>query len=214
MSTFSLQLFPLQTVLYPYCVLPLHIFEPRYRVMIRMCIEHGVPFGIVQASGGVELDLDGRSRMRNYDIGTVAQITNVVEFADGRMFITTQGHQRFRILKSAYDEDVLTAVVETYEDLPTDGADVRELSERVGAKFERYWQLLECVMNRELGELELPDDPTALSWLIPSVLHVQPELKQALLQKRDPRSRLELIQELLEEEVEKLRDAMRDGREK
>ncbi|MBL0388184.1 LON peptidase substrate-binding domain-containing protein [Tumebacillus sp. ITR2] len=213
MSRFSLQLFPLQTVLYPYCVLPLHIFEPRYRTMIRMCVEHRVPFGIVQVTGGLAL-IDGHSAPRNYDVGTVAEITNVVEFQDGRLFITTQGHQRFKILESNYDEDVLTAIVEVYEDEPMTGQSYRELSEEVRHNFERYWKLLECVMNRDLGELDLPDDPNVLSWLIPSVLHVQPELKQAILQKRSTRERMEVLQDVLIEEVDKLRDAMKDGREK
>jgi Lon protease-like protein len=205
-------LFPLQTVLYPHCILPLHIFEPRYRTMIKMCIEHEVPFGVVQVANG-QVEIDGE-HPRNYEIGTVAKITNVIEFADGRMFINTSGGKRFRILESAYDADVLTARVETYSDEPSDSAGLLELRDAVMRDFLKYWQLLECVMNRDLGQLELPDDATVLSFLIPSVLHVQPELKQALLQKRTARERLELIQELLDEENEKLRDAMRDGREK
>lgn len=213
MTTYALQLFPLQTVLYPHCLLPLHIFEMRYRTMIKMCVEHNVPFGIVQVAGG-QLEIDGALYPRNYEVGTVAKISHIVEFADGRMFLTTQGDERFRILSSGYDEDVLTACVEPYVDEPAPTWGIQELADAVRHDFLKYWQLLECVMNRELGPLELPDDSSVLSWLIPSVLHVQPELKQAILQKRNVRERLELLHELLVEEVAKLRDAMRDGREK
>ncbi|PWK06972.1 LON peptidase substrate-binding domain-containing protein [Tumebacillus permanentifrigoris] len=212
MATYSLQLFPLQTVLYPHCILPLHIFEPRYRTMIKMCLEHHVPFGIVQVANG-QLELEGE-HPRNYEVGTIAKITNVIEFDDGRMFINTYGGNRFRVLESAYDEDVLTARVETYSDEAASPTGLLEVRDEVMREFLKYWQLLECVMNRDLGKLELPDDAMVLSFLIPSVLHVQPELKQALLQKRTTRERLELIYELLGEEIEKLRDLMRDGREK
>ncbi|MGZ4032346.1 MAG: hypothetical protein ACXVDJ_08080, partial [Tumebacillaceae bacterium] len=76
----------------------------------------------------------------------------------------------------------------------------------------KYWQLLATVMNRDLGRVELPSEPDVVSWLIPSVLHVPSEIKQAILQKRNVHERLEIEQELLEEEFEKLRDMMREAR--
>jgi Lon protease-like protein len=210
MTIQHLQLFPLQTVLYPHCILPLHIFEPRYRTMIRLCIEHKVPFGVVQISSGLEVG----DRARTYEVGTVAHIRSVTEFQDGRLFISTKGGDRFHIVQSRYDGDCLTGQVEPYKDDPAvESSDERlqQTARDVAKLFEKYWQLLEMVTRKDLGKLELPQEPGVLSWLVPSVLHVQPELKQALLQKRSAGERLELEQELLYEEVDKLLELLREA---
>jgi Lon protease-like protein len=208
MSILNIQLFPLQTVLYPHCVMPLHIFENRYRTMIKMCVEHNVPFGVVQMTGGVEVG----GRATTHAIGTIAKIQNVTEFADGRMFITTQGGKRFRLLQSDYDGECLTGRVELFEDEPFQQAGLRPLTEQITHLFQKYWKLLETVMNRDLGNVQMPAEPDVVSWLIPSVLHVPAEIKQTILEKRNVEERLELEHELLEEEFEKLHDMMRDAR--
>ncbi|MGZ4106275.1 MAG: LON peptidase substrate-binding domain-containing protein [Tumebacillaceae bacterium] len=208
MSILSIQLFPLQQPLYPHCTLPLHIFEQRYRTMIKMCVEHNVPFGVVQITTGVEVG----GRATTYPIGTLAKIKHVTEFADGRMFITTEGTQRFQILQSGYDGECMTGRVELFEDEPFEQASLRSLTDNLSRDFQKYWQLLATVMNRDLGRVELPSEPDVVSWLIPSVLHVPSEIKQAILQKRNVHERLEIEQELLEEEFEKLRDMMREAR--
>lgn len=208
MSILNIQLFPLQTVLYPHCVLPLHIFEKRYRTMIKMCVEHDVPFGVVQMTGGVEVG----GRATTYAIGTLAHIQNVTEFADGRMFIQTKGTERFRILQSGYDEECLTGRVELIEDEPFQLAGLKPLTGQITHLFQKYWKLLETVMNRDLGRVDMPTESDVVSWLIPSVLHVPAEVKQTILEKRNVEERLELELELLEEEFEKLRDMMRDAR--
>jgi Lon protease-like protein len=207
MSSYHLQLFPLQTVLYPYGVLPLHIFEPRYRTMIRMCIENQVPFGVVQIVEGTEVG----GRAVTEQVGTVARITHTKVFRDGRMLITTQGEERFRILKSGYDGECMAAVVEPYLDEEGDVQQYVPLANEIKWLFGRYWQLLAVTMNKDLGRVELPDDPNVVSWLVPSALHVQPELKQAMLVKRNCGERLELGRELLIEEMEKLRDLIREA---
>jgi Lon protease-like protein len=199
-----LQLFPLHAVLYPYCILPLHIFEQRYRTMIKMCLEHNRPFGVVQITSGLEVG----GMAHTAEIGTIAKINNVIEFADGRMFIAVQGGQRFRILKSGYDEDCLTGYVELYEDDPAPDASYGDLPSKIRHLFERYWRLLAIVLNRDLGKIELPEEPDVLSWLVPSVLNVQPEIKQAILTKKTVYERLELEYEMLQEEFEKLLETM------
>lgn len=203
-----MQLFPLHTVLYPYCILPLHIFEERYRTMIKMCLEYNRPFGVVQITSGLEVG----GVARTAEIGTVAKINNVIEFADGRMFIAVQGGQRFRILESGYDDECLTGYVELFEDEPSvDLAAVGDLPDKIRHLFEKYWKLLAIVLNKELGKIDLPDEPDVLSWLVPSVLHVQPEIKQAILMKKKLADRLELEYEVLQEEFEKLLETMREA---
>jgi len=201
-SKTSLQLFPLQTVLYPHCILPLHIFENRYQTMIRMCLEHDVPFGIVQIASGIEI---GRETSVPFDVGTVAHIRQATLLEDGRLLINTQGGDRFRILESSYDEDCLTALVETYRDEPelTGGLDL--VAGELRETFQTYWTALERALRKPLGRFELPQEPDILSWLIPSALqHVPPSFKQALLEAQSVRRRLVLEQNLLQEEIHKL----------
>ncbi|TCP52801.1 hypothetical protein EV586_10744 [Tumebacillus sp. BK434] len=211
MSTFRLQLFPLHAVLYPHGLLPLHIFEPRYRTMIEMCVEHDVPFGVVQILSGLEAG----GRAKTADVGTVARIQSLTRLEDGRMLITTRGEGRFKILSSAYDGECLTAEVEPLEDRPTpeltlasaikENADLPEL-------FDRYHRLLSHSLNAVYEKLNLPNDPELLSWMIPAFLHVPPELKQAVLSNTSLPQRLELVRELLEEEAEKLEEMIREAR--
>lgn len=206
MSSYSLQLFPLQTVLYPYCILPLHIFEPRYRKMIGMCIEFDVPFGVVQIQTGQE----AWGSATTAEVGTVARIKKVVALEDGRLLITTTGLGRFRILDSHYDEECMTGIVEAYDDEEIDMAAHQELTTEVSKLFQNYWKLLALVSSKEQDPIELPDDPEAISWLIPSVLHVQASIKQEILESTNCLERMQIIHNLLIVEIEKMLDMVRE----
>lgn len=206
MSTYSLQLFPLQTVLYPYCMLPLHIFEQRYRQMIGMCIEFDVPFGVVQIQTGQEVGGSATTA----EVGTVARIKKVVQLEDGRMLITTTGIGRFRILSSQYDEECMTAIVEAYEDEEVDMTAHQELTAEVSKLFQNYWKLLALVTNKQHDPIELPDDPEAISWLIPSVLHVHAGIKQEILESTNCLERIQIVHNLLISEIEKMLDLVRE----
>ena len=88
-------MFPLGTVLFPHAVLPLHVFEPRYRVMMRRCIDGDRDFGVVLIERGSEVG-GGDTR---FDIGTVARIVQAAELADGRFAIAAVGLGRFRVVR-------------------------------------------------------------------------------------------------------------------
>src|SRR5688500_17293977 len=106
----SLPLFPLSTVLYPGLMLPLHVFEDRYRVMIEdLLAEQGdvaAEFGVIAVRHGHEtgpLDVDAI-----YDVGCVARVRRVSEVAGGRYDIVTTGTQRFRVLDVGSPEPYLS----------------------------------------------------------------------------------------------------------
>src|SRR5271157_4662164 len=81
-------LFPLNVVLFPGEELPLHIFEPRYRRMVRDCLDARSPFGMLLAMD------DGITK-----VGCTAEILEVVKrYPDGRMDIITVGRDIFRIV--------------------------------------------------------------------------------------------------------------------
>lgn len=103
-----LPLFPLELVLLPHTVLPLHIFEDRYKEMIGECLAEGTEFGVVQARG------NGILRT-----GCTAAIAEVAQrYEDGRMDIVTVGRRRFEIEEIDTDRSFLRASVEFFDDEP------------------------------------------------------------------------------------------------
>src|SRR5438876_109276 len=99
-------LFPLGIVLVPTGLVPLHIFEPRYRELIGECIEHGRDFGLLYA------DEEGVR-----ELGTRARVTDVLErFDDGRLNIVVEGGRRFRVERLTRGRSFLTAVVAPVDD--------------------------------------------------------------------------------------------------
>ncbi len=93
-----LPLFPLSTVLFPRMVLPLHIFEERYKTMLRYCDEQDEPFGIVLIREGEEVGAPAEP----YSIGTEAHILRVSDLEDERKLIVVQGRDRFRIREISF----------------------------------------------------------------------------------------------------------------
>src|SRR5216683_4389724 len=93
----TLPLFPLGTVLYPGLLLPLHIFEERYRQLVRDLLEGPEPrrFGVIAIREGRETGADGVSAL--YEVGCTATLRQVSEHDDGRFDIVVVGTQRFRL---------------------------------------------------------------------------------------------------------------------
>jgi Lon protease-like protein len=90
----DLPLFPLHTVLCPGIALPLHIFEPRYRLLVGRCVERGMPFGVVWIRSGREV---GTADLSVAEVGTTTEIREAERLADGRYDIVVIGTGRFRI---------------------------------------------------------------------------------------------------------------------
>ncbi len=176
--TMEMPLFPLNVVLFPGMVLPLHIFEPRYQEMINRCIDADEPFGVVLASDGS--DVEGLARPRK--VGTAARITRVERLGDGRMDITTIGTKRFRILELDRGLAYLTAKVRQY---PVANGATRlatKLAHGLRPKIIEYVELLSEASKTRLRLDRLPEDPTTLALLVAIALQVDNEEKQALLE--------------------------------
>src|ERR1044072_6859828 len=97
--SFELPLFPLNVVLFPGMPLPLHIFEPRYRLLVQRCLDGGhFP---VERAFGVTLLAEGSEGMANtvpVEVGCTAKITHAAPLPDGRFNLQTTGGRRFRVL--------------------------------------------------------------------------------------------------------------------
>lgn len=177
-KTMELPIFPLKNVvLFPGMVLPLHIFEPRYREMINRCIDENIPFGVVLIAEGQEV---GETAVP-HRTGTLAKITRLERLNDGRMNITTVGTERFEIEEIHHKHTYLTA---TMRSLPTVNGSTRsaiEMAQKLRPRLVRYVQLLSEVNDTELTLERLPEDPTALAFLTGIAIQVPVEAKQAAL---------------------------------
>jgi Lon protease-like protein len=170
----KLPLFPLNTVLFPGQLLPLHIFEPRYRQMIGECIQHGQAFGVVLIRSGAEVG----DAAEPYDVGTTAHIVQVESEADGRLNILCVGQARFRIEQLLHDKAYLSGQVEWWPWEPyLEGATDME---RLRRQLERYLLLLAESAGSQL-DMNLPAEPAALANIAASVLQVELSEKQRLL---------------------------------
>src|SRR5688500_16539615 len=112
-------MFPLGTVLFPSMLLPLHVFEPRYRQLTAECIEHDREFGVVLIERGHEVG-GGDSRT---SVGTLARIVQAQPFPDGRWALAAVGTSRIRVVEWLPDDPYPRAELEPLPDDPaSDGA--------------------------------------------------------------------------------------------
>lgn len=177
--TMEMPIFPLNNVvLFPGMMLPLHIFEMRYREMIGRCLEEKIPFGVTLIEEGQEVGAVARP----HPIGTAARIVRSERLEDGHMNITTVGTQRFRILELHREHSYLTAHVTQHP--VTNGAtrQAAELSDRVRPQIIEYVELLAKASKTKLQLDRLPEDPLTLAFLVAISLQVSAKDKQRLLE--------------------------------
>jgi Lon protease-like protein len=199
-----LPLFPLNTPLVPGLVLPLHIFEPRYRTLVEDLLslpdEDAREFGIVAVRDGYDVARDGMSAL--YPVGTATVIRQAEQLPDGRYDIVTTGSRRFRIADVDASRPLLMGAVEFLDD-STDPADPL-LAGQVAERFLRYraalsGQVPEAVEPDE--ESALPDDPTVLSYLVTAAMVLPVDERQRLLAADTTTQRLALARTLLARET-------------
>lgn len=189
-------LFPLNTVLFPGMVLPLHIFEPRYQLMIKRCLEGQQLFGVVLIQEGVEV---GGCAVP-HQMGTLAAIQQVRPYEDGRMDLLTVGVSRFRILDELPGEPFAQARVELIAE-PDEAAE----GEEVAQLFATYLETLSELSNQPY-DLKIVRDPQQLSYQVASVLPLELEEKQLLLEAPSTSDRLAVEADLLRRETEQIRE--------
>lgn len=199
-SAFELPLFPLNVVLFPGMVLPLHIFEPRYRLMVRRCLEREKQFGVVLVQPGSQFGQE-----RPHQIGTTAHIMAAERLGDGRFNLLTEGGKRFRILQEQHDQPYLTALVEEFVDSPDEPEIAEMLHRRSETLFRRYVRVMLAVAGKEQLRLDLPDEPEELSYLIGYCLDLSDAEKQHLLELTSTAERLRIEIDILRREEQILR---------
>ena len=195
----QIPLFPLQVVLFPGGFLPLHIFEPRYRTMIKFCLEHESEFGVVLIKEGEET---GETAIP-CEVGTAVRILHVEHLDDGRMHIVTAGEYRFQILEIQEHLSYLTGRVRMLDDLETE---VESVPESLTAQTEELYKAYETLSSRLIFAWsppeEQPDDPRELAYQVGIRLRISLKEKQTLLETIP-------LEQLLTREIEILTDQNR-----
>src|ERR1051326_1950192 len=189
-STRELPLFPLPVVLFPGALLPLHIFEERYKQMIKDCLDSDKMFG-VSYHGERENWPPTLGR-----IGAIAQIMAVVPLDEGRMNILTIGGLRYRTSRYVGTDPYLKAEVELFQDDPDD-QDTAPLVADVKQLYERASSALKELDEEQIPLGELPESPEEFSFAIAASLQLPLEKKQSLLELRSTPMRLKRLHQHL-----------------
>jgi len=177
-DAFELSLFPLNTVLFPGQLLPLHIFEDRYRLMVRRCLAEDKPFGVVLIRRGREVG----GTAEPHQVGTVARIIESAHLSDGAMDIVTVGAERFRIRRLLQDQPYLRGEVEFCPlPEPADADHVAQLTARVRSQVARYIELIAKAAGLGIQIAEMPQAPIQVSYLAAVAMQIDPAEKQTLL---------------------------------
>jgi uncharacterized protein len=204
MST-KLPLFPLGSVLYPGLVLPLHIFEDRYRQLVADLLEGPEPrqFGVVAIRYGRETGIDGVSAL--YETGCTAELQRVEPYEDGRFDLVTVGAQRFRLLDLGEQAPYFTGDVEWLPEEVGDEAEAGLVLTAVQQSFRSYLALIAERGGAHVTIPEMPDEPMLMSYLVAAAIVVDLPVKQGLLEEPDAYRRLLAERKLLGLEMRMLR---------
>jgi uncharacterized protein len=201
----TLPLFPLGTVLFPGLVLPLHIFEPRYRQLVSDLQQQPEPrrFGVIAIREGRETGAEGARAL--YEIGCTATVRHISERDDGRFDLVTVGTDRFRLISADRSATYLRGEVELLDEDTGSRAAARREAQAVRRVFKDYVGVLAETGAARVRVPEPPDEPVALSYLVAACVIADLPVRQALLDKPDALSRLAAERVLLSREIAMLR---------
>jgi uncharacterized protein len=200
-----LPLFPLGAVLYPGMLLPLHIFEERYRQLIRDLLDGAEArrFGVIAIRKGRETGIDGVDSL--YEVGCTATLRRVDRRDEGRFDIVAVGTQRFRLLRLDQTRPYLQGEVEMLTEEPTDPAVAGPAVRVIQAAFREYLDALTEWGGATIRLEELPDEPELLSFIVAAAMVIDLPERQAMLAESDTLRRLAMQRALLSRETAMLR---------
>jgi uncharacterized protein len=201
----TLPLFPLGTVLYPGLLLPLHVFEERYRQLVRDLLAGPEPrtFGVIAIREGRETGPNGIVTL--YEVGCTATLRQATELDDGRYDLVTVGTQRFRLLAVDQTLPYLQGEIELLAEDAVDETGAALAARSVQDAFRSYLGALAERGVTQVSVPDLPDDPVLLSYLVAASMVIEVRDKQALLAEPDALHRLVTERMLLSRETTMLR---------
>lgn len=189
-------MFPLGTVVFPHVALPLRVFEPRYRQLMRDCLAGAREFGVVLIERGSEV---GGGDQRT-SVGTLTSIVDAQEAPDGQWSMVALGTRRVRVTRWLPDDPYPRAELEDFREGAWDAA-----ADAAYATAERTVRRALALLA-ELGEpaapvhVTLADEPVAAGWQLAAISPLGPLDRQSLLAIDAPAPRLARLAELVDEE--------------
>ncbi|MFG2130347.1 LON peptidase substrate-binding domain-containing protein [Streptomyces sp. NPDC048751] len=229
MTTVRLPLFPLNSVLFPGLVLPLNVFEERYRAMMRELLKApeddprrfavvairdghevapaspGMPDQTALPERGPAAGFGADPAKAFHGVGCIADAATIRERADGSFEVLATGTTRVRLVSVDASGAFLTAELEELPEEPGDEAGA--IAEGVLRQFRQYQKRLAGARERSLaGGTELPDEPSVVSYLVAAAMMLDTPTKQRLLQAPDTASRLRDELKLLRSETAIIRN--------
>jgi uncharacterized protein len=202
-------MFPLSTVLFPNAVMPLHVFEPRYRELTETCLNSDGRFGVVLIERGKEVG-GGDSR---FSVGTVARIVEAARTPDGRYLLATVGGERLRVRRWLDDDPYPRAEIDLLAEpkkVPARATEQRVTVERLLMRVLALWA--------ELGQpapsvdaVQLDADPIRASYEAAAMAPIGPLDAQRLIEIDDPCERFDRLETMLDDEVELLQMRLAEG---
>ncbi|CAG7835956.1 unnamed protein product [Allacma fusca] len=192
------------TMAFPTVPCPLHVFEPRYRLMIRRCVE----------SGGRRFGMccylqDGENNYADY--GTLLEIRNVQYFADGRSVVDTVGKRRFKVLRKSQKDGYNTACIEILQDRPVVASckpQIQKVHNQVYSEAKDWLESINQVLRQRIhthfGPMPVPEENwmestegPAWTWWLLAILPLDTKAQLAILSMNSLEKRLESIQKVL-----------------
>ena len=192
-------MFPLGSPLLPGGVLPLHVFEPRYRQMVIDCLQaDGEPeFGQALITHGREAGGGDQRSM----IGTLARMVNIEALDEGRYALIAVGMQRIRVNAWLPDDPYPLADVDPW---PEEDADVDGLDERVAGALDRVRSTLALAaelgeFDADAGDIEIADDPVVATYHLGTLAPIGAADRYRLLAAPGPTARLDELDSILDD---------------
>ncbi|MGH9305290.1 MAG: LON peptidase substrate-binding domain-containing protein [Acidimicrobiales bacterium] len=188
-------MFPLGTVLFPHLLLPLHVFEPRYRAMTTDCLAGSREFAVVLIERGSEVG--GAGTESRFGVATVARIVEEAQFADGRWALLARGERRVRVSCWLPDDPYPVALVEALpepEMLPGDHAKLAEVERVVRRGLAMAAEL--ATESTFPATVDLARDPEIAIWQLCGIAPISTVDRQKLLEADGPTARISLLSEL------------------
>lgn len=194
-------MFPLGSVLFPTMVLPLHVFEPRYRALTVDCLRDDRTFGVVLIERGSEV---GGGDVRT-DVGTTARIIDAEEMPDGRWTVIAVGTERIRVHEWLDDDPYPRARVEAWPEPPDDEPPGRAAFDALVGEARRIMALAsEANVTTGPATADITDDPVVGTWQLAAMSPLGPLDRQRLLCEPGTAGRIDLLSSQLADARETL----------
>lgn len=190
-------------------VLPLHIFEARYKRMINQCLEEDRIFGVVLIKSGSEAL---GPLAEPFLIGCTARIIESQPLEEGRLQITTLGERRFRIRNLLENQSYLVGEVQFHPHHILSPEEIPLAVEQLTPKVRQYIHLLNQIEDVDLDPENVPQDPLSFAYFAAALLQMPPHEKQNLLETESAAELLRSTNKVYAREIAFLRAIIERGK--